>query len=233
MTLEQYSNRVCSQNGEDGVIEHLLNVIGEGSKTCVEFGFGNQANTLNLISNKLWRGYLFDSSPESYLSGSSRYWDRLDVTVKRETIEPNNINKVFSQAGVPEIIDVLSVDIDGVDLHVFKALKGYIIRLLVIEYNASFGPHQSITVPYSANFNRMHIHPEYHGASLMALTKVAKEKDLKLVGVDGCGINAFYVEKKAPAEAVAVDAAFKNHSKRAGTWVDQWKYLKQFEYEEV
>ena len=233
MELEQYSHRVCSQNGEDGIIEHLLEVIGEGSKTCVEFGFGNQANTLNLISNKRWRGYLFDSSPDSFISGSGRYWDRLDVTVKRETIEPSNINRIFSQNGVPEVIDVLSIDIDGMDLHVFKALEGYKIRLLVIEYNASLGPHQSITVPYSHNFNRMHINPDYHGASLMALTKVAKAKGLKLVGVDGCGINAFYVEKTAPIEAVAVDEAFRNHTKRAGTWVDQWKLLKQFEFEEV
>ena len=225
--LEEYAGRICSQNGEDGIIEYLLGIIGEGTKYSVEFGFGNQANTLNLLSNKGWSGALFDSDGTSTVSAFTKYYNREDVYVKTVALTPANIMEEFDKAKVPETIDVLSIDVDGMDLHLLRAIKNKNIRMLVCEYNASFGPSISVTVPYSDNFNRHTIHPEYHGASLMAITKVAKTFDLKLVGCEGCGINAFYVNKYLPVKPLWVDAAFRNHSKRAGTWVDQLANLKR------
>jgi hypothetical protein len=231
--LASKEHRVCSQNGEDGIIDYILSVIGEGGRFCVEFGFGNQANTLNLLSNKKWSGVLIDCNPKEYVTGLSRYCDRKDVTIKLEAVTPDNINLLFKETNVPEVIDVLSIDIDGMDLHVFKALEGYKIRLLVIEYNASLGPDASITVPYIKDFNRMNFHPEYHGASLKALTKIAESKGLKLVGVDSSGINAFYIQQDMPVEAVSVEKAFMNHAKRNGKWQDQFKDISKFKFEEV
>ena len=230
--LASHESRVCSQNGEDGIVEYLLSVVGEGAKFCVEFGFGNEACTLNLLSNKRWAGALFDANPIEYLRGIQRYFNREDISVKNIALTPKNINEAFIDAGVPKTIDVLSIDVDGVDLYLLKAIRNR-IRILICEYNASFGPELSVSIPYMDEFNRMKFHPQYHGASLRALTKVAKMKSLKLVGCESCGINAFFVEKKANIEEVSVEEAFKNHSKRNGVWRDQLKELGKFVLEKI
>ena len=69
-------------------------------------------------------------------------------------------------------------------------------RLVVIEYNASFGPEASCTVEYDPKFDRFDIYPSYHGASLTALAKLAHKKKYALVCCEGSGINAFFVKKK-------------------------------------
>ena len=55
--LERYGFKVYSQNDEDGIIQEILNRIGETSKTFVEFGVGNglENNTLTLLL-KGWHG---------------------------------------------------------------------------------------------------------------------------------------------------------------------------------
>lgn len=169
----------------------------------------------------------------SYLSGISRYVYHPNIYIKKVALTPENINEEFKEAHVPDVIDCLSIDVDGMDLWLLESIKGKRIRLLVVEYNASFGPELSLTVPYFPEFDRAKFHPNYHGASLKALTKVASEKGLKLVATENCGINAFFVEKEANVPEVAVVDAYHTHSKRGGTWRDQFAPLKNFEFEEV
>lgn len=234
MDIASKARKVCCQNGEDGVIEYLLSLIGEGDKFSVEFGFGKEANSINLLSNKGWHGALFDCDPVSVVHAIDRYLLRQDIEVVRVALTPDNINHEFSKACVPKTIDFLSIDVDGMDLHLLRAIKDRTIRLLCIEYNASFGPELSVTVPYQENFNRKNIHPCYHGASLRAITKVAKEKGLQLVGTEGCGINAFFTSSEdSPLPELSVAEAFKPHSKRGMYWQDQLKVIKQYPLEEV
>ena len=51
-------------------------------------------------------------------------------------------------------------------------------RLIVIEYNASFGPDRSVTIPYTRGFDRYRIHASgfYYGASLTALARLGERK---------------------------------------------------------
>ena len=65
------------------------------------------------------------------------------------------------------------------------------------EYNAVFGDLNKISVPYNASFERTRAHHSnlYFGASLPALTALAKEKGYELVGTTSTGVNAFYVRE--------------------------------------
>ena len=68
-------------------------------------------------------------------------------------------------------------------------------RILIMEYNSTFGAVRPITVPYDETFDRSskHFSNLYFGASLAALTYLAEKKGYSLVGTNSAGINAFFV----------------------------------------
>jgi hypothetical protein len=101
-------------------------------------------------------------------------------------------------------IDLLSIDIDGNDLWVWEAVEGVRPRIVVVEYNGTFGPERSVSVPYDPDFDRMARHPSgwYHGASITALARVGARKGYVLAGCDSNGVNAFFVREDCAAGAV-------------------------------
>src|ERR1700733_8311048 len=63
INLRSYEKRLISQNGEDGVIEKIFNIIGTKSAYYVEFGAGDGhlcSNTKYLREKHHWKGLLLD-----------------------------------------------------------------------------------------------------------------------------------------------------------------------------
>jgi len=118
------------------------------------------------------------------------------VKIVNHFITKENINKIFEENDMTGEIDLLSIDIDGNDYWIWKAINVVKPRVVVIEYNSAFG-NKSITIKYDSNFRRSIKHKTslYFGASLSALTKLAKEKGYILVGRCSEGVNAFFVRK--------------------------------------
>ena len=181
--LQDYEAQVYSQCGEDGVLQRIFGVIGASNRYFVEFGAWDGvhlSNTANLRLHHGWSGLLMEGG------------DRADeALVQREFVHAENVNALFAKFDVPERFDLLSIDIDGNDYWVWKALAGYTPRVVVIEYNIFFGLHLARTIRY----DRDHVWDEtlYHGASLAALQKLGREKGYSLVHADGWAPNAFFV----------------------------------------
>lgn len=95
-------------------------------------------------------------------------------------------------------IGILSIDIDGMDYWVWKAINCINPRIVICEFNPIFGADISVTVPYKEDFNRtdMHYSNLYWGASLGAYVSLAKDKGYKLVCVNQMGQNAFFVRNE-------------------------------------
>jgi hypothetical protein len=170
-----------SQNGEDGIIEAIFSQIGTTNRYFVEFGAedGMQCNSRWLLRHG-WTGLQMDgASPKP---GSS---------IKQEFITAENINQLFAKYGVPKEFDLLSIDIDGNDYWVWKAIEGYRPRVVVIEYNACFPAEVSQTIPYKADF--VWDKTDYYGVTLLALQKLGTQKGYTLIGTDPHGVNAFFV----------------------------------------
>ena len=205
-TLRRVEARVYSQNGEDGILAWLLDRVGVASRTVVEFGIedGSECNAANLLLTFGWTGALLDADAASAAAATSFYAGRADVQVVHRALEPDNVDEVLP-ALVPAEIDLLSLDIDGNDYWVWEALTAVRPRVVAIEYNATFGPERSVTVPYRRGFDRYaeHLSGFYHGASLAALAKLGTAKGYVLVGCDSRGANAFFVDREAAA-AVAL-----------------------------
>lgn len=175
--------REYSQNGEDGIIAAIFAKIGALNRYCVEFGVedGLQCNCRYLLKRKGWTGLLMDGGewpPEN--------------NVKQEFVTAENIEALFRKYNVPSAFDLLSIDIDGNDYWVWKAITHFRPRVVVIEYNASRGPEASVTIPYDPAFRWDGT--DYQGVSLRALEKLGREKGYTLVATDRNGVNAFFVE---------------------------------------
>lgn len=217
--------KVYSENGEDGLLLYIFFKIGTTNRRFVEFGIedGRVCNTANLSINFGWNGLLMDCGKE-YVA-KAKYYYRSRPEIKPSQIKivqcfvtAENINKVLMDNGVENNIDLLSIDIDGNDYWVFKAITAIDPRVVVIEYNASLGPDKSLTVQYDPNFVRYKKHRSgyYRGASLMALTKLANSKGYRLVGCESSGTNAFFVKEKLLMEGlyeVPVQDAYYPHSR--------------------
>lgn len=201
--------RVYSQNGEDGILLWLFSKIGTTSKRFVEFGMGTgrECITTNLVLNFNWKGLLMDGSAEN-VADAKLYFKRLmpwdeykELDIQRQFVTKENINtllaSVMKQGAFKGQPDLLVIDIDGNDLWVWKEIEIIEPRVVVIEYNATFGPEESITIPYSQNFNTYAEHPYgiYHGASLAALVKLGEQKGYVFIGAESHGANAFFVKK--------------------------------------
>ena len=198
--LERYEYSLFSQNGEDGIIRYLFSEIGVSSKIFLEFGFGvTQNNSLRLILKEGWGGVLIDGLAES-VTAFNRAIQKTEIrNVKafQQFLDLKNLRSTILNSGLPERIDLLSIDVDGNDYWFWEDISYLDPRVVVIEYNASLGPKLSLVVPYDPLFayHEKHLSGFYHGASLMALVKLADKKGYALVGCDSKGANAFFVRR--------------------------------------
>jgi hypothetical protein len=192
--------RVHSQTDEDGIILFLFSVIGTANKKFVEIGTGNcvECNCANLAINFGWHGLFIDGDNMSIAEGIRFYDNHPNTRIfppkfLSTIVDRDNVNEVIANAGFHDEIDLLSIDIDGMDYWIWDAIKSVNPRVVVIEANGKFGM-RSITVPYVSNwvYNEK-AHPHYHGASLPALTKLANKKGYRLIGTNRFGYNAFYL----------------------------------------
>lgn len=193
--LIRHGYRIFSQSDEDGLIDEVFRRIGMTNRFFVEFGVGEgfENNTLALLLSG-WRG-LWIEAEEAPLAAFRETFqpaleeDRLTITASVVTAE--NIENLLGQGGCPEEPDLLSIDIDGNDYWVWKAIHRFRPRLVVIEYNASLGRAARLTVPYDPAF-RWDRTTRY-GTSLAALESLGCAKGYALVGCSLAGVNAFFV----------------------------------------
>jgi hypothetical protein len=196
--LQDYEFKIFSQWGEDGIIQRLINNIEIKHKTFIEFGVETfvEANCRFLMMHDNWRGFVMDGSAENinFLKQSYFYW-RYDLKAVSAFITRDNINALLEHSGFDADVGILSVDLDGVDYHVLEAINGFSPRILICEYNATFGEKRAISVPYDPQFRRTAKHSSnlYFGASLPAMVHLASKKGYSLVGTNSAGHNAFFV----------------------------------------
>lgn len=209
--LNRQEYRVFSQHREDGVIAYLLDLIDDDTGKFVEFGFAaDQCNCLNLAVNRGASGLFMDGSQVKCSSAIEAYkklgLDKIDI--QNVFINRDNLDSLISESGITGEIDVLSLDVDGNDYWFWQTIKCIEPRIVVIEYNATFGPDKAVSVPYDAEFVRYDVHQSgfYHGCSLAAIEHLGKEKGYRLIGVDETGVNAFLVRKDLCKELPTVTA---------------------------
>jgi hypothetical protein len=150
---KKYQADKFSQNGEDGIIEEILRRLQINSGVCVEFGAHNGvfcSNTRKLVLTGNWKALfiegddgLYEALVKTYKSASNLDFDKpghkiLDTTLLHAWIYPTNVNQIL-----PKQVDVLSIDVDGIDYHIWDAWQGR-AKIVVIEINSSLDPNSEL-----------------------------------------------------------------------------------------
>ena len=195
--LEAHARGVHSQGGEDGVLLRLFEKIGMRHSYFVEFGAWDGlhlSNTANLRLNHDWDGLLMEGS------------DRADgERVRRERIDAENIEALLAKYEVPVDFDLLSIDIDGNDYWVWRAIETHRPRVVIVEYNVFFMPETAKTIAYNADHHwDKERYGLYHGASLAAFEKLGREKGYALAYTEPYCPNAIFVAEEALPEAAVL-----------------------------
>jgi hypothetical protein len=192
--ITHFHKSVFTQNGEDGLIDEIFRRIGVIDNYFVEFGVHGIKNNSTYLLVKGWKGLWIGGSEMGGKIIPGKFNDlmksgRLDFS--RNWITRENIEGIFDEKRVPKKFDFLSIDLDGNDYWIWKAIQNYSPRVVCIEYNATFPPDILWVMSYDPN----HIWDQtnYFGASLKALEKLGKEKGYVLVGCDFAGCNVFFI----------------------------------------
>lgn len=200
--------RVYSQNGEDGILWFLFSLLGTTSRRAVEIcaGDGIECNAANLIINHAWSALLVDGDAGQVARGQEFYRQCRNTWVSPPTltqawVTAEAVNEIVADNGFAGDVDLLSLDLDGNDYWIWKALTVVRPRVVVLEFNASAGPDRRLTISYDSAFRLdFSVTPYRAGASLAAFTALAAQKGYRLVGVQSLGFNAFFVRADVPAD---------------------------------
>ena len=201
LALENYGYKVYSQNDEDGIIREIFKRIGTETKEFIEFGVQNglECNTHFLLHHG-WHGLWLEENADSCKQISNKFRPVIkngQLKVVKAFITRENIEEFIAgnrnahdKSSMP---DLLSIDIDGNDWYVWKAISSIKPRLVCIEYNGKFPPDLNWKQAYDAK----HVwdKTDWQGASLKAMELLGREKGYVLVGTNLSGANAFFVRK--------------------------------------
>jgi hypothetical protein len=198
--------RLHSQNDEDGITLALFMIAGTGERRFAEIGCGPNGGTSGFLAKELgWSGLMVDGDSDkvSRLRASTSP-TRVQTLVRM--IDASNINDILREAGLTGELDLLSIDIDGIDLWIWEAIDAVDPRVVVIEYNSSLGADRSVTIKYEPAFTRRGL-GNYYGASLRALVHSGRRRGYRLVAVEPRGVNAFFVRSDIAPELPEIDPA--------------------------
>lgn len=189
-----------SQNGEDGILDVLRKQLLKQNRYFIEIGAadGIENNTGWLLVAEKYNGLLIE--------GSSKLVERAMRTVVGYSIGTECHNMFVTKETVSDIKslaihydpDVFSLDIDGNDYHIAKAIldSGFRPKIFVVEYNSVFGPERSMTIEYQENFvfTKAHDTHLYYGVSISGWRKFFEQYNYRFVTVDRNGVNGFFVD---------------------------------------
>jgi len=178
---------MSAQFGEDAILARIFATIGTTNRFAVECGARDGVGNSNTHQLRVsgWTCVLLDAYPQAPI-------------VAQVFLTAENIEATFAAHGVPATFDLLSIDIDGNDFWLWRALTAYVPRVVVIEYNSSFGPDERRVITYEPA--RRWDKTDYYGASAAALAALGEEKGYLLAAVTRA--NLIFVQAAA-AEGLA------------------------------
>jgi hypothetical protein len=183
--LLQYRSNIYSQNGEDGILDFIFRKIGKGAAVCCEFGAWDGLHLSNCRKLILegWRCVMIEGELDRYEKLRANYAGNPNVYPVNCFVDngDNSVDMIMSRLGIVEL-DLLSIDIDGLDYDVMSSLR-IKPRVICVEVNAGHKPDDSRVLPSDIAKHNV-------GQPLGAFVRKAEELGYGLLAYNG---NAFFL----------------------------------------
>jgi hypothetical protein len=203
--LLSYRKRYFSKRGEDGLLAFVLSKIPDRTNWCVEFGAWDgksESNTYYFISQQGYHGVMIEADPFKYdlLCENMKAHGTICINAFVRSEGENKLDNILSLTPVPKEFDLLSIDVDGDDYHIWKSLDAYQPKIVIIEINIRDKPGvRRINKPgrpivrgdSGTNVSSMWGITGYTGTSLSSMTELAVSKHYSLLANVHC--NAAFV----------------------------------------
>lgn len=197
---------IFSSLEEDGLLFYIINCLGIKNGRFVDIGSNDcmNSNCANLAFNMGWSGLFIDGDERNIRIGKKLYAaHRLTQPYQNNFIAamvtPANVNQLLEQQDFTAEIDFLSIDIDGDDYWVWQAIKTISPKIVMIENHVEFGLND-VVVPIDAPEQLRQQHSLYHGASPVAMCKLAARKNYRLIGANRLGFNSIFLRNDIGVE---------------------------------
>jgi len=165
-----------SQNDED---IFLLDMYKKRQiENCFFFEFGawdgTHLSNCRLLFENNWSGCFVELDKKKFSELQNNYKDNSNIILINDKIDPDkkNINDIIIKNHIKKI-NVLSIDVDGRDLSIWKSLEILIPEIVVIEFND--------TIPFDTAFEDTT--NKNIGSSFLAIDDYAKKKNYELIKV--------------------------------------------------
>ena len=214
--LNNFKKKIFSQNGEDGIVEEILNRLGGSlDKICCEVGAWDGihlSNIYNLVKNKNYKGLYIEGDDKKFVDLKKNF-EGQNVTLINKYVSfegKNNLDNILKENNVNSDFDLLSIDIDGNDYHIFESLNKFKPKIVIIEFNPLIPNEIEFVQKKDKNINQ--------GSSALSLYNLGKKKDYFLVAatewnlifVHDKYINKVLDNKLLTVTDVVDDSKFKN-----------------------
>jgi hypothetical protein len=141
----KYSKNVYTQNGEDGILEKILDELNLNSGNVVEFGAWDGiylSNVYRLWKHGNFKGILIESDETRARNfkepnGKAKMFNYL---ISPEKLDVDSIDNVLDKIGIEGEIVIMSIDIDSCDYYVMESMEKYKPAIIIIETSNSYGP---------------------------------------------------------------------------------------------
>ena len=192
--LKYSKKNYFSQSGEDGIIVEILDRLSQHITLdgwCSEFGAWDGihlSNTCYLIKERNYKAVLIEGDSEKVKELKNNFPQNEVAKVHRfVSFEgSNSLDSIYSEYDIPRDFDFLSIDIDGVDYHIFESLKKFKPKVICIEFNPA--------IPNAVDYVQAKDMGVKHGSSAKAIVRLADEKGYVLAAVTHC--NLILVDEK-------------------------------------
>ena len=191
--LNAFGRKCFSQTDEDGITLEIVRRLGLAEGVYAEFGVGDGLENNTLILAALgWKGFWVGGEELAVRVLESPRFAYIRDWITRDNILAHAATGLSAVAA--QDIDVLSLDLDGNDIHFAEALlqSGLHPKLFIVEYNAKFPPPVRFEIPY--NPEHRWVGDDFFGASLTSFADLFARHGYTLVCCNAhTGSNAFFV----------------------------------------
>jgi hypothetical protein len=192
-SLLQHARAVHSQYGEEGIIDAILSKLGIEKGFLVEFGGydGVSMSNTRCLADRGWKGAFIETDSQLFEQMKRNLNHLPNILCIQEFITPFDDDKkgktmdaIADQYFPDQEIDIMSIDIDGLDHLVLKTLKRK-PKLILIEGGMFWHPMMRLTVPDEIACRNVQ-------QPIIVMTEIANAQGYELI----CStFNAFFIRR--------------------------------------